>query len=76
MGNTDDIETRVRAKLQPYLLDGTEAVERILLMLQSSSRPSDLRRALASILRLAYRDTVPIDAAVEAVVQLREEGAL
>jgi hypothetical protein len=76
MGNTDDIEARVRAKLQGCSLDGTEVIEGILLMLQLPSRPPDLRWALAGILRLTYRDTVPIDAAIDAVVRLHEEGAL
>jgi hypothetical protein len=56
-----DLEARLRSKLQPCLLDGTEAIERIVLMLHSPSRPPDLRRAIASVLRSIYRDTVHVD---------------
>jgi hypothetical protein len=64
----DDFETRIRARLHPFLIDGSEAVERIVVMLHSSSRPKDLRRALAAILRLTYRDTVRIDDATNTLL--------
>ena len=70
-----EFEARIRAKLRPFQLDGTEAVERIVLRLQSPSRPADLRRALATILRL-HRDAIPIDVAVELLIEGLEYGSV
>jgi hypothetical protein len=63
-----ELETRIRARLHPFLIDGSEAVERIVDMLHSPSRPKELRRALAAILRLTYRDTVRIDDATNTLL--------
>jgi hypothetical protein len=56
-----DLHTR----LAPFMLDGSEAVQAIVLMLQSFSRPPDLRRALHGILKKHYSSTVPLDTVVD-----------
>jgi hypothetical protein len=58
--------------LKPLAFDGTEAVNRLVLILQSPSRPADLRQAIASILRPVYRDCVPVDAAINAITNILE----
>jgi hypothetical protein len=70
-----DLELRIRAWLQPYLLDGTEAFEKIVLMLHSPSRPPDLRRALTAILRNTYQDAVCVDLVVDVSARAIETEA-
>jgi hypothetical protein len=61
----------LRQRLAPYAHDGTEAVEAIVILTTSPSRPADLRRAIAKILQRFYAGTVPIDA----LDNIRDGGA-
>jgi hypothetical protein len=58
-------EDRIRRALAPYTFDGTEAVERILTLVNSPARPYELRAAIRGILERQYRDTVPVAAVVD-----------
>jgi hypothetical protein len=67
-------EDRIRRALAPYIFDGTEAVEKILLVLNSPARPPDLRRAIGSILCNTYRDTVHVDVVLDVLLKEIEPG--
>jgi hypothetical protein len=54
-------EQNIRAQLERYILDGSEALGPILTLLRSSSRPVDLVKPIAAILRRHYADTVQVD---------------
>jgi hypothetical protein len=58
-------EDLVRSKLALHILDGSEALGPILTILNSSSRPVDLVKPIAAILRRTYSDTVHIDAVID-----------
>jgi hypothetical protein len=58
----DDV---IRAKLQRYVLDGTEALQAIRYLLNSPNRPPDLVKAIGAILRRQYADTVHINAVID-----------
>jgi hypothetical protein len=58
-------EQDIRAKLEPYVLDGTEALQAIRVLLDSPNRPRDLMKAIGKILARQYRDCVHIDAVVD-----------
>jgi hypothetical protein len=57
-------EDIVRAKLQHFILDGSEALEAIRFLLTSPDRPSDVMKAIGKILQREYRDCVHIDAVI------------
>ena len=51
-------EADLRQRLAPYSFDGTEAVDRLVALMTSHSRPADLRRAISKILQRFYASTV------------------
>jgi hypothetical protein len=58
-------EDAVRQKLQRYVLDGTEALQAIAILLNSPTRPPDLIRAISKILQRQYGNTVHVDVVVD-----------
>jgi hypothetical protein len=58
-------EDAIRAKLQRFILDGSEALEAIRFLLTSPDRPSDVMKPIGKILQRHYRDCVHIDAVVD-----------
>jgi hypothetical protein len=61
---TEAEEFKLRLALAPYAFDGTEAVQAIITLVNSHSRPPDLRTAVRKILTRQYGDSVPIDAVI------------
>jgi hypothetical protein len=57
-------EDAIRAKLERYVYDGTEALEAIRFVLNSPDRPSDVMKAISKILQRQYRDCVHIDTVI------------
>ena len=60
-------EDRIRRALAPYTFDGTEAVLKIVTLVNSHTHPHELDAAIRKILQRQYGDTVPVDAAVNYV---------
>jgi hypothetical protein len=57
-------EQEIRRALAPYVFDGTEVLARIMTLITSHSRPSDLAAPIRAILERQYGDTVPVDVVV------------
>ena len=55
----------IRRTLEPHVFDGTEAVEAIVTLVTSASRPPNLRTAIQKILKLEYAGAVHLDAVIE-----------
>ena len=55
----------IRRTLEPHVFDGTEAVEAIVTLVTSASRPPNLRAAIAKILKLKYAGAVHLDAVID-----------
>jgi hypothetical protein len=55
----------IRRTLEPHVFDGTEAVEAIVTLVTSASRPPNLRTAIAKILKLKYAGAVHLDAVID-----------
>ena len=55
----------IRRTLEPHVFDGTEAVEAIVTLVTSASRPPNLRAAIEKILKRKYAGAVNLDAVVD-----------
>ena len=55
----------IRRTLEPHVFDGTEAVEVIVTLVTSASRPPNLRTAIEKILKLKYAGAVHLDAVID-----------
>jgi hypothetical protein len=60
-------EDAIRRKLQGYVLDGTEALRAITILLDSHARPADLIRAIRKILQRQYGDCVKVDVVADLI---------
>jgi hypothetical protein len=68
----DDV---IRAKLQRYTLDGTEALQAIRLVLDSPNRPPDVMKAIGAILRRQYAGVMHVDVVLDLLDGLRTLSA-
>ena len=55
----------IRRTLEPHVFDGTEAVEAIVTLVTSASRPPNLRAAIEKILKRKYAGAVNLDTVVD-----------
>ena len=58
-------DDNIRRTLEPHVFDGTEAVDAIVTLVTSASRPPNLRTAIEKILKLKYAGAVHLDAVVD-----------
>ena len=55
----------IRRALEPHVFDGSEAVEAIVTLVTSASRPPILRAAIEKILKREYAGAVNLDTVVD-----------
>ena len=55
----------IRRTLEPHVFDGTEAVEAIVTLVTSASRPPIFRAAIEKIPKLKYAGAVHLDAVID-----------
>jgi hypothetical protein len=70
----DLIRYKLEQLLKPVTRDGTEALNAIRTLPASPQRPADLLPAIAKILNLHYRDTIPVEIAIDVIEAATERG--